>query len=65
MGTRGCSEFDFNAGALRLSMRDVGGDESFRRGLRIFSLTDSLGSMFVVSLSDFTHMPKKKWTHYF
>jgi hypothetical protein len=56
--THGCSEFDITTDLIKLTMRDVGGDEMNRKQHWGAAIKDSFCTMFVVSLSDYTHMQK-------
>jgi hypothetical protein len=60
--TRGCSEFDVTTDVIDFTMRDVGGDELNREQHWGAAIKDSFCIMFVVSLSDYTHMQKKGHT---
>jgi hypothetical protein len=60
--THGCSEFDVTTDVIKLTMRDVGGDELNREQHWGAAIKDSFCTMFVVSLSDYTHLQKKGHT---
>ncbi len=60
--THGCSEFEVNMDLIKFTMRDVGGDEMNREQHWGAAIKDSFCTMFVVSLSDYTHTQKKEHT---
>ncbi len=60
--THGYSEFDVTTDLIKLTMRDVGGDEMNREQHWGAAIKDSFCTMFVVSLSDYTHVQKKGHT---
>jgi hypothetical protein len=60
--THGCSEFDVTTDLIKLTMRDVGGDEMNREQHWGAAIKDSFCTMFVVSLSDFSRVQKKGHT---
>jgi hypothetical protein len=56
--TMGFNEFNFDANGIRMTMRDVGGDELNREHHWAKSIKDSFCVLFVVSLCEYTRVEK-------
>jgi hypothetical protein len=57
--TQGFSEFNFNANGIKVTMRDVGGDEVNRVQHWGAAIKDSFCILFVISLSDYSRTENK------